>query len=228
LAERYDFTVFADECYSEIYRTDPPPGALQAAHALGADPNRVIAFHSLSKRSNLAGLRSGFAAGGQGPLGALRKLKAYGGAPCPVPALHAAEAVWRDEEHVKINRALYARKFEIADDLLTSWPTYRSPDAGFFLWIPVRDGEAAARALWRDAGLKALPGAYLSRPDAEGRDPGAAFIRFALVAPVEEVEEGLSRLAHQLSRNAEAWQGDTVGEAPDLLENRTPGAGPVS
>ncbi len=226
LAERYDFIVFADECYSEIYRDAPPPGALEAVLAIGADPNRLLAFHSLSKRSNLAGLRSGFVVGGREPVDALKQLKAYGGAPCPVPALHAAEAVWNDEEHVAENRALYARKFTIADDLLTSWPTYRSPEAGFFLWIPVHDGEAAARALWRDAGLKALPGAYLSRPDADGRDPGADHIRLALVAPVEEVEEGLTRLAQQLSRHAEAWQGDSAGEASDLLEHRTQSAGP--
>ena len=202
LAEKYDFVVFADECYSEIYRGDPPPGVLQAASTLGTDLDRVLAFHSLSKRSNLAGLRSGFVAGGKRPVDALRKLKAYGGAPCPIPAMRAAEAAWRDEAHVVENRKLYQRKFDFADELLSNLPTYNSPEAGFFLWIPVGDGEAAATSLWREEGLKVLPGAYLSRPDAEGLDPGATYIRAALVDQADRVEEGLTRLKAYLSREA--------------------------
>ncbi|MEL6318507.1 MAG: aminotransferase class I/II-fold pyridoxal phosphate-dependent enzyme, partial [Pseudomonadota bacterium] len=198
LSERYDFVIFADECYSEIYRRAPPPGVLQVAAEMGADPNRVLAFHSLSKRSNLAGLRSGFVAGGPAPVAALKRLKAYGGAPCPLPAIHAAEAAWRDEPHVEENRRLYAKKFEIADALFTNRQSYESPEAGFFLWIPVEDGEAVAKALWRLDGLKTLPGAYLSRTDHNGVDPGRGFVRAALVDPVERVEEGLQRLAARL------------------------------
>lgn len=198
LAERHDFLIFADECYSEIYRDDPPPGVLQVAAEVGADLNRVLAFHSLSKRSSLAGLRSGFVAGGARQVAAVQRLKAYGGAPCPLPALAAAEAVWRDEDHVVETRAHYARNFEIADKIFTNWPSYRSPEAGFFLWIRVGDGETVAKSLWRSEGLKLLPGAYLSRTDAKGFDPGAPFLRVALVERAEQVEEGLQRLRAHL------------------------------
>ncbi len=194
LAEQYDFRIFADECYSEIYRGDAPVGVMQALRDTGADPERVIAFHSLSKRSNLAGLRSGFAAGGRGSILALRRLKSYGGAPIPLPLLRASAAAWADEQHVVENRRLYDRKFAIADRLFTNQPSYRSPKGGFFLWLPVKDSEAAALALWRTEGVKALPGAYLSRPDTGGRDPGTTRLRFALVGDDAQIQEGLSRL----------------------------------
>jgi len=115
LAEQYDFRIFADECYSEIYRNDPPPGALQVATEVGADPERVMIFHSLSKRSNLPGLRSGFVAGGPQSIKALKQLRAYAGAPTPSPLQAAATAVWADEEHVVENRRLYQEKYVIAD-----------------------------------------------------------------------------------------------------------------
>lgn len=198
LADRHDFMIFADECYSEIYRDEAPTGVLAETAATSGDFDRVIAFHSLSKRSNLAGLRAGFAMGGKRPITALKRLKAYAGAPCPLPAIAAAEAAWRDEPHVEENRALYARKFEIADALFTNEPSYRSPKAGFFLWLKVEDGETAARVLWAQEGVKSLPGAYLSRRDADGFDPGAQALRVALVDSAERVEEGLARLKPHL------------------------------
>ncbi|MEM1419862.1 MAG: aminotransferase class I/II-fold pyridoxal phosphate-dependent enzyme [Pseudomonadota bacterium] len=207
LAERFDFTVFADECYSEIYRDSAPTGVLETAASTGANPNRVLAFHSLSKRSNLPGLRSGFVAGGAEPINSLKKLKAYGGAPCPLPVIHASEAAWRDETHVEENRALYTEKFALADAIFTNHSAYRSPEAGFFLWIPVRDGVSAARSLWRNKGIKVLPGAYISRTDAHGRDPGADYIRVALVAPMDQVEDGLTRLREGLHRISEQGSG---------------------
>ncbi len=194
LAERHDFRIFADECYSEIHRGDPPAGALQAAQEMNADPERVLAFHSLSKRSNLPGLRSGFCAGGPETIAAMRRLRAYAGAPLPLPAQHAAEAVWRDEAHVVENRALYGEKFALADAILGNMPGYLSPEAGFFVWLRVGDGEAAALKLWRETGVRALPGAYLSRPAPDwlgGGDPGAAYLRVALVAPRDETARGL-------------------------------------
>ena len=203
LAERHDFMVFADECYSEIYRHHPPAGALQAAAAISADLNRVMAFHSLSKRSNLAGLRVGFVAGGPRPVAALKRLKSYGGAPVPTPSLYAAEAAWGDETHVEQNRKLYEQKFDISDRLLreifTSDHPYTSPEAGFFLWLPVGDGEAVAASLWRDEGVKALPGAYFARVGADGVDPGKEFLRIALVDTLERVEEALTRVAAHLN-----------------------------
>jgi aspartate/methionine/tyrosine aminotransferase len=132
LAETYDFKILADECYSEIYRETKPPGAIESLFRFGADPERLIIFNSLSKRSNLPGLRSGFAAGGKNSIAALKKLRAYSGSPCPRPLQVAAEAAWRDEIHVKNNRALYKKKLNLADDILKNKNGYNSPEAGFF------------------------------------------------------------------------------------------------
>ena len=193
LAEKHDFQIFADECYSEIYWDTPPVGGLQMAAEFGADPERVVVFHSLSKRSNLAGLRSGFASGGPRSIAQLKQLRTYSGAPLPLPLQRAATKVWADEAHVIENRALYAEKFEMADEILAGVPGYNSPEAGFFLWIDVGDGEAAALKLWQDTGVRVLPGAYLSR-DVQGANPGKKYIRVALVAPKNEAEQGLIRL----------------------------------
>lgn len=193
LAEKHDFQIFADECYSEIYRDTPPVGGLQMAVEFGADPERVVVFHSLSKRSNLAGLRSGFASGGPRSIAQLKQLRTYSGAPLPLPLQRAATKVWADEAHVIENRALYAEKFEMADEIFAGVPGYNSPEAGFFLWIDVGDGEAAALKLWQDTGVRVLPGAYLSR-DVQGANPGKKYIRVALVAPKNEAEQGLIRL----------------------------------
>ncbi|MEO1687764.1 MAG: aminotransferase class I/II-fold pyridoxal phosphate-dependent enzyme, partial [Pseudomonadota bacterium] len=194
LAERYEFRIFADECYSEIYRDAPPTGVLEAAQAVDADPEKVVAFHSLSKRSNLPGLRSGFCAGGPETIRALRKLRAYAGAPLPAPAQMAAAACWNDEEHVQASRALYVEKYALADEILGGWNAYSAPEAGFFLWLDVGDGEAAALSLWRETGVRALPGSYLSRPGGlggGGADPGAQYLRVALVETPEVVARGL-------------------------------------
>jgi N-succinyldiaminopimelate aminotransferase len=199
LAEAHDFRILADECYSEIWRHAPPPGALAAVAAASADPERVVAFHSLSKRSSAPGLRSGFAAGGPGAIAAIKRLRAYGGAPVPLPIQHASSALWRDEAHVAASRALYAEKFALADAVLGGLPGYRAPEAGFFLWIEAGDGEAAALALWRAHGVRVLPGAYLARSVA-GEDPGHAYIRVALVADREEVARGLAAIRDVLER----------------------------
>jgi aspartate/methionine/tyrosine aminotransferase len=194
LAERHDFRILSDECYAELWRHAPPPGILEVAAACGADPERALAFHSLSKRSNLPGLRSGFVAGGPRAIAALRRLRAYAGAPLPEPLQAVAAAVWADEAHVVANRALYARKYALADDILAGFPGYRAPDGGFFLWLQVADGEAAALKLWRETGVRVLPGAYLART-VDGRNPGADRIRVALVAPEDATRDGLARLA---------------------------------
>ncbi|MBP7001049.1 aminotransferase class I/II-fold pyridoxal phosphate-dependent enzyme [Amaricoccus sp.] len=194
LAERHDFVVCADECYSEIWREAPPAGALAAARAAGADPERVVIFQSLSKRSSAPGLRCGFAAGGPRSIGALLRLKAYGGAPVPLPLQRAAAALWRDEAHVEASRALYAAKFEAADRILGGLPGYVSPPAGFFLWLHVGDGEAAALRLWREAGVRVLPGGYLGRAGDGAPNPGAPYIRVALVAPLDDTIRGLEAI----------------------------------
>jgi len=193
LAEKYDFQIFADECYSEIYRADPPVGALQVASEMGADPERVLIFHSLSKRSNLPGLRSGFVAGGPKSLSRIKQLRDFSGAPVPLPLQYVSARVWADEEHVVENRRLYQEKYAIADDIMGDWAGYRSPEAGFFLWLPVEDGEETALKLWKETGVRVLPGAYLSR-DVNGSNPGANYIRVAMVAPKNEMRRGLIAL----------------------------------
>ncbi len=193
LAEHFDFRIFADECYSEIYRNDAPPGALQVAQEMGADPERVVVFHSLSKRSNLPGLRSGFVAGGPESIARMKQLRTYAGAPLPLPLQIAAQKVWADEAHVIENRRLYVEKFEIADKILGNIPGYHSPEAGFFLWLPVEDGEQAALKLWQRTGVRVLPGAYLAR-EVNGVNPGQPYIRAAMVAPKDEMERALITL----------------------------------
>lgn len=194
LGEKHDFIILADECYSEIWRGSPPTGALEAAEAAGADPERVMVFHSLSKRSSAPGLRSGFAAGGPRAIDAIKRLRAYGGAPIPLPIQHASAALWRDEAHVTASRALYDAKFALADRILGGMPGYTTPPAGFFLWLRTGDGEAAALRLWRERGVRVLPGAYLGRETAAGPNPGDDYIRVALVADEAEVERGLTAI----------------------------------
>ena len=193
LAEKYDFRIFADECYSEIYRETPPVGALEAAAETGADPERVLVFHSLSKRSNLPGLRSGFAAGGPESIARMKQLRAYAGAPLPLPLMRAAEAVWSDEKHVEESRARYVAKYRIADEVFAGVDGCGAPQAGFFLWLPVPDGEQAALRLWKSTGIRVLPGAYLAR-EVEGQNPGKGYIRVAMVAEEQEMQRGLERL----------------------------------
>lgn len=190
LAEKHDFKIFADECYSEIYRDDAPTGALQVAQKMGADPERVLIFHSLSKRSNLPGLRSGFCASGPQNIARLKQLRAYSGAPLPQPLQAVAEAVWRDEDHVVESRALYQEKYAIADEIFGDVQGYKGPEAGFFLWLPVQDAEQATVKLWQETGVKVLPGSYLAR-EVDGVTPGHDKIRVAMVAEKEEMRRGL-------------------------------------
>lgn len=193
LAETHDFRILADECYSEIWRETPPPGLLQVAAGQGADPERALVFHSLSKRSNLPGLRSGFVAAGPQSMARIRQLRSFAGAPLPLPLQRVAEAAWADEDHVTASRAFYHRKFADADRILAGVQGYQPPGGGFFLWLPVDDGEQAALKLWRETGVRVLPGGYLSR-EVGGENPGHGYIRVALVATPEETQRGLTML----------------------------------
>jgi aspartate/methionine/tyrosine aminotransferase len=193
LAEKHDFTIFADECYSEIWRTTPPVGILDVAKTTNANPERVFTFHSLSKRSNLPGLRSGFVAGGRDGIANIRKLRAFAGAPLPLPIQRVSERAWADEAHVIENLSLYQDKFNAADAIFAGLQGFQCPEGGFFLWLPVEDGEQAALKLWRETGVRVLPGAYLSR-DVAGENPGKGYIRVALVAPKQEMQRGLVQL----------------------------------
>ena len=193
LAEKHDFRIFADECYSEVWRNERPTGVLDVANETGTDPERALAFHSLSKRSNLPGLRSGFVAGGPESIRRISQLRAYSGAPAPLPLQRAAEKVWADEAHVEASRLRYAAKFDIADRVFEGIDGCKTPEAGFFLWLPIEDGETAALKLWRETGVRVLPGAYLAR-DVNGENPGKGYLRVALVAEEQEMQRGLERI----------------------------------
>jgi len=193
LAERHDFKIFSDECYSEIYRDTAPPSAMSVAIEKGADPDRVVIFHSLSKRSNMPGLRSGFAAGGLESIRQMRKLRSYSGAPLPGPLQTLATKIWQDEEHVIASRELYQEKYLIADEIFGKLDGYVSPQAGFFLWLPVENAEEATLKLWQQTGVRVLPGTYLGR-DVDGVNPAEGYIRAAMVAPKDQIEQGLTAL----------------------------------
>jgi aspartate/methionine/tyrosine aminotransferase len=197
LAEKHDFKIFADECYSEIYRNSAPVGALQVAHNIGADPERLVVFHSLSKRSNLPGLRSGFAASGPKNIKEMKQLRNYSGAPNPTPLQAVAAAVWSDENHVFENRKLYQKKYQIADDIFKNIKGYNAPQAGFFLWLPVENDEQATLNLWQQSGIRVLPGSYLSR-NVDNKNPGEKYIRVAMVAPFGETKLGLQTIKDNL------------------------------
>ena len=198
MAQEFDFVLAVDECYAEIYDRVPPPGVLQACAALGDGFANVMAFHSLSKRSSVPGLRSGFAAGDPDLIAAFRKLRNYGGAPSPLPVCAASAALWRDEAHVEANRALYREKFDLAERMLHNRFGFYRPPGGFFLWLDVGDGEAAAAKLWREAGVRVLPGGYLARDDAAGNNPGRPYIRIALVQDLSTTATSLERLSSTL------------------------------
>lgn len=194
LARRHDFVLAVDECYTEIYDRMPPCGALEACVALGGSTDNVIVFHSLSKRSSVPGLRCGFVAGDPRLIEAFRRLRSFGGATLPLPVLAAATVLWQDDEHVEKNRALYRAKFDMAERYLGDRFGFFRPDGAFFLWLEVGEGEKAARALWAESALRVLPGAYMAQPDRFGVNPGAPFVRIALIEDLASTEEALGRL----------------------------------
>src|SRR3984893_12375703 len=198
LARRFGFLVFSDECYSEIYTGQAPAGVLEAA---APDFANVVEVQSLSKRSNLPGLPIGFAAGDRKFLARFLELRNIAAAQEPMPAQRVAIAAYGDEDHVAGNRALYAQKFELADQIIADRYGYRRPGGGFFLWLDVRahgGDEAVALRLWRQAGLRVVPGQYLAREQADGSNPGRGYIRVAMVSDQETTAEALHRLVATL------------------------------
>lgn len=200
LARKHHFVLASDECYSEIYCGTPPHGCLEAARDLGGSLDNLIVFHSLSKRSSGAGLRSGFVAGDQRLMQRQVQLINFGGVATPYPILAAATALWQDEAHVERYRALYQENFDLAQAILGPVFGELRAAGGFFLWLDVGDGEAAAKALWGEAAVKVLPGGYMARPDASGFNPGAAYIRVALVLEPDQMAAALKRMAPVLEK----------------------------
>jgi aspartate/methionine/tyrosine aminotransferase len=194
LARKHGFMVFADECYSEIYWKDAPPGMLEQA---GGDFANVAVFHSLSKRSSLPGMRIGFVAGDKTFIKPFLDLRSVAAPQVPVPAQEVAIAAYADEAHVEENRALYRAKFDLADQIIADRYGYKRPPGGFFLWLDVsRHGgsEGATVKLWKEAGLRVLPGNYAARPQADGSNPGDGYIRIAMVQDREVTADALHRL----------------------------------
>jgi len=198
LAIRHGFIVLSDECYSEIYTQGAPGSALECA---GPDFSNVVAFQSLSKRSNLPGMRVGFAAGDGKFLAAFHELRNVAAPQVPVPLQHVAVAAYSDEAHVEENRRLYRMKFDLADQILGNRYGYVRPAGGFCVWLDVSErggDEAATVKLYKEAGVRVIPGSYLARPQADGSNPGAGYIRLALVADSETTAEALHRLVKTL------------------------------
>lgn len=224
-ARLYGYILALDECYSEIYNESPPAGGIDAAlstyQAKSGAPGgttdgsihdpfaNILIYNSLSKRSGAPGLRAGFVIGDAEMIEKISMLSGYGGSQIPNPLSAAATALWRDENHVVTNRALYQKLFQIADEELAGLPGYTKPAAGFFLWLDTRetvgDGAVAARKLWAEAGVKTLPGAFMSHPtdptNAEDKTtPSDGFIRIALVHDPETVRTALCRIRRTLER----------------------------
>jgi aspartate/methionine/tyrosine aminotransferase len=202
LSDRHGFTILADECYSEIFDgLVPPLGALDAAHRLGRDFERLLVFNSLSKRSGLAGLRSGFVAGDPKLIAAYRDLRSNAGPQVSGPIQAVSAHAWGDEVHVAANQAIYRANMEIAQELLGNRSWFSRPAGGFFLWLETGNGIETTRTLWREAGLRVVPGAYLANAAGVGQhpgNPGTDFIRLALVNAPETTRAALKRLADVL------------------------------
>lgn len=197
LADKHDFVIAADECYSELYfdEATPPAGLLTACAELGReDFKRCVVFHSLSKRSNLPGLRSGFVAGDADILKAFLLYRTYHGCAMPVQTQLASIAAWSDEEHVRANRTLYREKFDAVLEILSPVMDVQRPDGGFYLWPSVGSDDAAfCRDLYVTEHVTVVPGSYLSR-EVDGFNPGAGRVRMALVAPLAECIEAAQRI----------------------------------
>lgn len=197
LADRHNFIIAADECYSEIYfhEGQPPLGALTAAKQLGRGQERLVIFNSLSKRSNVPGLRSGFVAGEAEAIKQFLLYRTYHGSAMNPAVQAASAAAWKDEGHVHENRRMYREKFAVVMPMLQDVLEFNAPDAAFYLWarIPGGDDAVFARELYREKHVTVLPGSYLAR-EAKGVNPGQGFIRIALVDGLEQCVEAASRI----------------------------------
>ncbi|MCV6623972.1 MAG: succinyldiaminopimelate transaminase [Cellvibrionaceae bacterium] len=203
LADQYDFIIASDECYSELYfdEQNPPPGLLQACSEMGRnDYKRCVVFHSLSKRSNLPGLRSGFVAGDAEVMAQFLRYRTYHGCAMALPSQIASIAAWNDEEHVLLNRKAYQEKFSAVLEILDGKLDVKKPDAGFYLWPNVQgcDRDFAQR-LFAEQHITVLPGQFLAR-DSQGINPGSGYIRMALVAPLDECIVAAERIVDFVSK----------------------------
>jgi N-succinyldiaminopimelate aminotransferase len=197
LARQHDFMLFLDECYSEIYGGDPPAGGLGVAAQSAERFRNLVVFNSLSKRSNLPGLRSGFAAGDGDFLETLAEIRNLTAPQMPGVVQHASAAVWAEEQHVAVIRQAYRTKFDIADEMLAGRFGYQRPPGGFFLWLDMSQhggGLEATVNFWKGCGVKVVPGVYLAQTGPDGTNPGESHVRIALVHDPATIREALRRI----------------------------------
>ena len=197
LARRHDFMLFFDECYSEIYTREPPAGALAVALETPERFKNLVVFNSLSKRSNLPGMRSGFVAGDGAFLETLAEIRNMIAPAMPGPVQHASAAVWSDEVHVAAIREAYRAKFDVCDEVLAGRFGYARPAGGFFLWLDMSHlggAEEAALTIWQSGGVRVIPGAYLAEADRAGVNPGRSYVRVALVEDAATIRQALERM----------------------------------
>lgn len=195
LARQHDFVLVVDECYAEIYLGTPPTGALAVSAKHFPDFHNLLVCHSLSKRSNAAGMRSGFVAGDPVLIQEFKRLRSYAGAGMPAPIMAASSWLWSDDRHVDEIRQGYRERFDTAFEWLGHPFSWSPPAGGFFVWLPVNDSEQAALTLWQKAAIRSLPGAYLGRPDPHGFNPGAQYLRLALVHHPKMILDAVTRIA---------------------------------
>ncbi len=205
LADTFEFTVLADECYCELYDEEPPIGAADVRYRMSGGFSRLLCFHSLSKRSSAPGLRSGFVMGPRDLIAPLTAFRNTSAAQVPLPVLEASTAAWSDEAHVEVTRALRRERFEIAERLLGNQRGFRRPAGAFYLWLDVGNGAEFAKRLWRKAGVRVMPGAYMSVETMAGdpaSNPGYSYVRVALVHDSLTITAALGSVADQLNAGA--------------------------
>jgi aspartate/methionine/tyrosine aminotransferase len=196
LARKYNAILIVDECYTDIYINDPPIGILEACQKLNTGLSNIISFHSLSKRSNVPGIRSGFAVGDKHLIQNFKKLRHYCAGQQPIPIQEVATALWNDDEHSKKNREIYNKKFKLAKEIFKNHKDFYIPDGGFYLWLKVGNGEKITRILWKEKKIKVMPGAYLSKLSSS-----KAYIRIALISNIKETKAALKDISSLLSKH---------------------------
>ena len=189
LARNNHATLIVDECYTDIYSETPPIGVLEACKILNTDISNIISFHSLSKRSNVPGFRSGFAVGDKNIITSFKKLRHYCAGQQPIPIQEAATALWNDDDHAEKNRKKYKQKFQMAKNIFKKEYGFYMPDGGFYLWLNVGNGEKITQELWQKEGIKVMPGSYLSKTSASKK-----YIRVALVGNIPETNAALKNI----------------------------------
>ena len=195
LARNNNSILIVDECYTDIYSGSPPIGVLEACEKLNTNISNIVSFHSLSKRSNVPGFRSGFAVGDKNIITNFKKLRHYCAGQQPIPIQEAATALWDDDLHAEKNRLKYKRKFQLAKAIFKNKHDFYMPDGGFYLWLNVGNGEKITKELWKKKGIKVMPGAYLSRLENSN-----SYIRIALVGSIKETNFALKNISNILSK----------------------------